>query len=367
MNLVFLGRLNLFFCATYYDAQNDKLWLNKGAVMGRNNNQSALLRQWELLKLIPSHGNGITSAEMTLALNDRGFQIDKRQVERDLVQVAEAFPIDKNDDQKPFLWKWAPGASVNLPGLAVTDALSLHLVEETLKQLLPLSMLQGLEARFKQAEKQLAILGKENRKARWASKVRVVSPTQPLIPPSIDLKVLEVVQDMLLADLQVDVEYVNRAGVKKQHRLNPLAMVSRGPMTYLIASAPEYEDVRLFAMHRIRHAVRTTLSVVPHADFDLDEYIQAGGLQFGNGKTIRLVAWVGDDLAQVLTETPLSKDQTLVPEGDMIKLTATVADSWQLAWWIMSYGDGIEVTSPVALRKSIAARLSDAAAQYEGE
>lgn len=335
--------------------------------MGRSDNQSALLRQWELLKIIPSHGDGITAAEMTQVLNERGFQIDKRQVERDLGQVSEAFPIDKNDDQKPFLWKWAPGASIDLPGLAVTDALSLQLVEETIKPLFPHSMLKGLEARFKQAGKQLAVLSKDNRKARWASKVRVVSPTQPLIPPSIDLKVLEVVQDALLADLQVDVEYVNRTGVNKQHNLHPLALVSRGALTYLIATTNDYEDVRLFALHRIRHATRTTQPIKRPDNFDLDEYIQAGGLQFGNGKTIQLIAWVGYDLARILEETPLSKDQELVWDRDMMKLTATVADSWQLIWWIMSYGDEMEVISPVTLRRNIAARFSSALAQYDDE
>ena len=335
--------------------------------MGKNDNQSALLRQWELLRLIPTHGDGITVLEMTDALNERGFQINKRQVLRDMGQVAEVFPIDKNDDKDPYLWKWAPGASIDLPGLSVADALSLQLVEKTLKPLFPHSMLQGLETRFKQAEKQLAVLSKDNRKARWASKVRVVTPTQPLIPPSIDLKVLEIVQDALLADLQVDVEYVNRTGVNKQHSLNPLALVSRGALTYLIATTLDYDDVRLFALHRIRHATRTTQPIKRPANFNLDEYIQTGGLQFGNGKTIQLVAWVGEDLARILEETPLSKDQKLILEGDMMKLTATVDDSWQLVWWIMSFGDEIEVTSPDALRKNIAARLSTAAAQYEGE
>jgi len=335
--------------------------------MGRNDNQSALLRQWELLKLIPSHGDGITAAEMTAALNERGFQIDKRQVERDMSLVAEAFPIEKNDDRKPFLWKWVKGASIDLPGLTVTDSLSLQLVEETLRPLLPLSMLKGLETRFMQAEKQLAALSKDNRNARWASKVRSVSPTFPLITPAIDQKVLETVQDALLADLQVDVEYVNREKKSKQLRLHPLAMVCRGAVTYLIAAAKEYEEVRLFAVHRIRHATRTNETVKRPANFDLDEYIQSGGLQFGNGKTIHLSAWLDQGLANTLNETPLAKDQKLVAEGDLVKLTATVTDSWQLSWWIMSYGDSIEVISPVAYRRKIASLLANAAAQYADE
>ena len=334
--------------------------------MPRNDKQSVLLRLFELLKQLPSRGTGKTALELTKALSDAGYVITKRQVERDLNELMEAFPLDKNDTSIPHGWKWVDGASVDLPAMTISEALSLRLVEGTIKPLLPVSMLEGLEARFRQAEKQLAALAKENRRAKWANKVRMVSPTLPLIPPMIDSTVLATVQEALLADLQIDVVYHAmdyEAG--KQKRLHPLAMVNRGAVTYLIATALENEEVHLYAMHRIHKATRTDEAVKRPADFDLDEYIRAGGMHFGNGKTIRLSANISQWLARILEETPLSEDQKLKIEGDQVKLTATVADTWQLTWWIMSYGDNIEVTAPVALRRKIGGSLADAAAQYQ--
>jgi len=90
-----------------------------------------------------------------------------------------------------------------------------------------------------------------------------------------------------------------------------------------------------------------------------------GGLHFGNGKTIRLSAVVSEWLKRILEETPMSVDQSFKLDGDDIRLTATVTDSWQLTWWLMSLGSEIEVVSPVALRRKIAGRLADAAAQYD--
>ena len=90
-------------------------------------------------------------------------------------------------------------------------------------------------------------------------------------------------------------------------------------------------------------------------------------MHFGNGKTIRLSAVVSEWLKRILEETPMSVEQSFKLDGDDIRLTATVTDSWQLTWWLMSWGDGIEVVSPVALRRKIAGLLSDAAAQYENE
>ncbi|MBI5437833.1 MAG: WYL domain-containing protein [Nitrosomonadales bacterium] len=109
---------------------------------------------------------------------------------------------------------------------------------------------------------------------------------------------------------------------------------------------------------------RTGEPIKRPAGFDLDAYIQAGGLHFGNGKTIRLSAVVSEWLKRILEETPMSEDQILKLDSDEIKLAATVTDSWQLTWWLMSLGSEIEVVSPVALRRKIAGRLTDAAAQY---
>jgi len=176
---------------------------------------------------------------------------------------------------------------------------------------------------------------------------------------------LSIVQEALLADVQIDVDYlVVSDGESKQMRLSPLALVNRGAVSYLVATAFEYDDVRLYAMHRVRNATKTKDVVKRPANFDLDEYIQAGSMHFGTGKVIRLGALVSPALAKILEETPLSVDQVLTVTGDRSKLTATVSDSWQLTWWLMSQGAGIEVTAPVALRKKIGQKLAEAAAQY---
>ena len=334
-------------------------------MMPRNDKQSVLLRLFELLKQLPSRGAGKTALELTKALNDAGYDITKRQVERDLNELMEAFPLDRNDSSIPHGWKWGAGASVDLPGMTITEALSLCLVEEALKPLLPVSMLEGLETRFQQAKKQLAALSKENRKAKWASKVRTVTPAMPLLSPEIDSTVLATVQEALLSDVQIDMEYRAMGSEEtKQMQMSPLALVNRGTVIYLVATAFEYEDVRLYAMHRIHNATRTKHAVKRPANFDLDVYIQTGGLHFGNGKMIRLSAWVSKNLEIILEETPLSQDQKLVISGDKVKLTATVSDSWQLIWWLLSQGADIEVTAPVALRKKMGRLLVDAAAQY---
>lgn len=82
-------------------------------------------------------------------------------------------------------------------------------------------------------------------------------------------------------------------------------------------------------------------------DFSLDDYIAGGAQQFtspGAGP-IALQAWINEDLARQLRETPLSSDMHLEPEKDGQQLTATVQDSWQLRWWLLSQTGSIAVRS----------------------
>jgi predicted DNA-binding transcriptional regulator YafY len=264
--------------------------------MPANSSRDTIARQWELLKRLPMHGSGISMSDLTKSLNEGGFPVSKRQVERDLKALSASFPLVCNVKGTPHGWRWAEGASLDLPGMTLAEALSLRVVEDTLRPLLPASVLRTVEPRFRQAAKKLAALAEGNRNADWADKVRTVSPTLPLVPPQIPATVLECVQDALLANDQIEVEYQAMGkDVAKTLTLNPLGLVQRGPVSYLVATAFTYTDIRLFAVHRMASAKRLYKDIEPRPDFNLDTYIQTGALQFGNGDNIRAlgeIEWV---------------------------------------------------------------------------
>lgn len=323
--------------------------------MPSDSSRNTLARQWELLKLLPSHRPGKTAAELTRNLAELGYDVTKRTVERDLDSLVAVFPaIECNDKGQPYGWHWAPGASSDVPGVTLAEALSLQMIEETLKPLLPASVLKAVEPRFRQAANKLASQKQHPGIARWADKVRNIPPALPLLPPQIDPAILETVQSALLGEVQLEVDYQSMDAEAPQTRtLHPLAMVQRGPVTYLVATAYGYEDIRLYALHRISRAERLTGKIKKLKSFDIDQYIQTGHFQFGNGKSLKLKAHVADWLARILRETPLSEDQRLAQDGHEHLLTATVADSWQLRWWILSQGPNITVRAPDCLIEEI--------------
>jgi predicted DNA-binding transcriptional regulator YafY len=162
--------------------------------------------------------------------------------------------------------------------------------------------------------------------------------------------------EALLQDRRVEVAYLRRGdAVPVKYTLHPLAVVQRGAVTYLVATIFDYKDVHLFALHRFRNLSILDEPAHRPPEFDLNEYVASGAFGFGDGKTIRLQALFTHNAAEHLHETPLSADQTLRPQNkDYTKLTATVANTPQLMWWLLGFGDAVEVLAPKKLRSAIA-------------
>lgn len=320
--------------------------------MPSNKTRNTLARQWELLKLLPTRGAGKTAKEIADSLGSAGFPVSKRQVERDLVDLQEVFGLECNDASIPYGWRWG-SAPAEVPGITLAEALSLKIVEETLKPLLPVSVLRTVRPRFELARAKLSALAEQNPAAAWADKVMSVPPTLPMMPPVVDEDLLEMVQMALLNDEQIDVVYLAFSNETKTLRLQPLGLVVRGAVTYLVATAFDYSDVRLYALHRFQSVERTYETSKRPKGFKLAQYIDEGALQFGSGKPLKLVARVDQALARYLTESPLSANQKLKPLDIGFELSASVVGSWQLDWWILSQGSAITVVAPIDLRQRI--------------
>lgn len=349
------------FTATHSVARDFIVSPPPSSYMPSSASRHTIARQWELLQRLPSAGAGVTAAELCADLGVRGFSVSKRQVERDLRDLAEIFPLERNDTSTPFGWRWASGAHIGFPGMDVAQALSLKLVQATVRPLLPASLLQGIDQSFAQADRKLADLARTNALCRWQDKVRHLPAQLTLLAPNIDPVVVQAVHEALLADEQLDIGYRSmEAQAASALRLHPLALIQRGPLSFLAATAWEYADVRIYALHRMSHAQRTHEPTIPPQDFQVDAWLASGAAQFGGQKSIQLRAKVSSALERILTEALLAPGQR-IRNG---QLHVALFDSWELRWWILSQGDSIEVLHPKSLRRDIAAALSNAAAQY---
>lgn len=331
-------------------------------------NQKSLLRQWNMLRMVPRAPVKITAGELCERLEAADFRVAKRTVERDLNELSQVFPIVVDTREKPYGWSWLrDAASFDLPGMTLPEALTLTLVEQHLRHQLPPSAVDALQPHFAAASRTLSAVEETVPSRVWLDKVRSVPPHQPLLPPRMDEDCQRTVYLALMQDRQLKLHYRKResAAPTVYAAVHPLAVVQRGGVIYLVCMFNDFEDVRTIALHRILQAEMLYAPARNKADFDIDAYIASG--QFGviAGAPIKLQAVFSRAAGEHLYETPLCADQvlSLTPDG-RLQLAANVPNTRALIWWLLGFGDGVVVQEPAALREELASIVGRMAQSY---
>ena len=315
----------------------------------RPDNMETLWMALEMMRRIPRHGK-VSAPELQKQLSSAGIQRELRTIQRQLDMLSQRFDIERDDSSKPYGYSWKERAQgFAAPGLSPQESLLLMLSERQLHDLLPASLLKSLQGFFEQARRNLAPGGGAAREREWLSKVRVVSTTQPLLPPKIKPGVFEEVSDALYANRWLSVDYMNAAGKKTNAEVMPLGLAQQGPRLYLVCRFRGFDNERSLALHRILSAKASTLTFERPKDFDLQKYDDDGRFGFGEGKRIRLTFRIEKAAGFHLLESPLSLDQQVKVIGDQYQISATVVDSAQLEWWLRGFGNKLSAVRRRAL------------------
>lgn len=307
----------------------------------------------ELLRRIP-RGRKVTATELHEQLKDAGFDRDLRTVQRQLEMLSEHFEIERDDRNKPYGYRWLEQAkALAVPNLTPQESLLLQLAEEHLKNLLPAKLMKSMDGFFKQAHRNLGPDSNARLEREWASKVRVVATTQPLLPPKVVPGVFDVVSEALYNNRWLTLDYRNSGGRLNKVEVMPLGLAQQGPRLYLVCRYKDYENERSLALHRILAAEMSAFPFDRPKTFDLKKYDDDGRFGFGNGKLVKLSFQVDGDTGLHLKESPLSEDQTVteLPSG-WLKFEATVVDSTILDRWLLGFGDAVANVKKSSFLKS---------------
>ncbi len=320
-------------------------------------------RQWQiLLQLDRKHWVGTTRIKEQLDL--LGFVVSLRTVQRDLNSLAERFPLEKNHTN-PQGWRWRADAPMqSLPHMNLSQAVAFSMVRDNLVQLLPPAILEDLFPWFDLANRQL----KDSKITHtWLNRVRILSANQPLIAPPIVTEAKDAIYEALFKNQQLKATYKARGRDEAtNYVLNPIAIIQRGAIIYLIASRDDKpsDDIRHFALHRFETAtMENTIANLPE-NFDIDDYINTGamGFQFplfdeqhnthkNNNQSpmqsiyLRFIPKAGNSLY----ESQLSEDQQIWEDEQGLHVKATVNLTSQLVWWLRGFGRGLVQVEPEIL------------------
>ncbi|MCP1727638.1 putative DNA-binding transcriptional regulator YafY [Natronospira proteinivora] len=326
------------------------------------------VRYVRMLELVPGWPRKSSAQEILDRLESEGLTTSLRTVQRDLEKLSGYFPLT-HDEGTPRGWQWAQGAQgIELPAMSPATALSFLMLNEFSRPLLPNNIRAFLDQHLDRARGILTEINDQNPGlSEWSDLVTVAPRSQPLIPPTGDEDTVRTAYDALLYRKRFEASYHSASRDKRQQfTINPLGVVLRDNILYLICTLFEYEDIRILAMHRLEKASLTEEDAWWPAGFDLKDYVASGAPDILAGPEIRLVADFNREAARHLEETPLSKDQTLEAiDQEETRVTATVQNTKQLRWWLMGFGPAVEVIEPKDLREEMAANARALLERYQ--
>jgi predicted DNA-binding transcriptional regulator YafY len=327
------------------------------------------LRCLTMLKMIPRAPAAIDVGNIEERLLDQGYQVTRRTIQRDLNKLCIPFPIycDKSSGTRASNWSWMEGAEVmDIPEMSPLTALTFTLVESFLCQVLPPTFLNYLNPHFRRAKNLLGKL-QSTHPYRWAEKIRIISRGQLLIPALVNHETLEIVYKAIISEKQFRAKYRAKDGIMpKEYNVHPQGLVFRNEIIYLVCTLRKYEDIRQLAIHRFESAELLEEPRIAAKNFNLDKYITEGKFSYPTEENLIKIHVLFDPKAAAhLYETPLSEDQSLSEKKDgRIQLNATVKNTSELRWWLLGFGDLVEVLKPKKLRDEFASKVKNLAVMY---
>ncbi len=318
---------------------------------------NTILRQWAMLKSVPREPRKIDTRSLRQLLEQEGFNISQRSIQRDLNKLSKVFPGLQSDGNRDVAgWFWKSNTAVqDFPAIDPPMALTFKLAESFLGSLRPPSVMDRVRPYLDASDKVLESIDEQGYR-NWASKVAVVPRTQPLIPAVVDPEVLRVIYDALLHQKRFKGWYKPRGKAEAEYDFKPYGIVYRDSVIYLVGAVWNYDDPLQYALHRFRKCEPLDEGFEIPGDFNLDEYIASGAFEYvvGDGKPFRLTAVFLHEAGMHLFETPLSKDQKIIRKRDgRLQVSATVNNTQQLRWWLLGFGSGVRVVAPAWLKREL--------------
>lgn len=312
------------------------------------------LRHLAMLSRIPVHPNAKSTKRILQELRelDPDYDVSERTVQRGLDQLSRQFPISCEARGRANHWYWTdPHALTQIPSMSAPTAFALRLAAEYLKPIMPPSARGLLEPYFSHADSVLegTALG------RWTDKAATIERGPVLTPPSVPVEVQEAVYTALMENRKVEVAYRAKGRTRARRMvLNPLGIVVRAGVVYLVATSWDYEDVRHYVLHRMSEPQLLDEPARTVQGFRLAAYIgeenrfsypvSSGG--------ISLKVLFEKEAAKHLIESRLAKDhKTMEQEDGRVLVEATVQDTAELRWWLLGFGSSVEILEPGTLRE----------------
>jgi predicted DNA-binding transcriptional regulator YafY len=305
-----------------------------------------LARQWKIIQSLIASRHGKSVSDLAAALH-----CHRRTVYRDLeaLQVA-GFPVYTDRVGGRNLWALLDTAKNSIPiPFSLPELMALYFSRGMMKVLRDTVFFDSLESLF--------------------DKIKATLPPAYIdylgnIEDSLEVRarpykqygklrdVIEMVSEAAVSKKQIEITYYTMSRKSQTRRkIAPYKIWYFDGTFYLIANCGLREDIRIFALDRIKALTITDESFTTPEDFNIDEFMRSSFGVF-HGEPVHVRIWFAPDIAEYIGEKVWHDSQRLAsqPDGSVI-FEADVAGIEEIKYWVLKWGSKARVLAPDSLRE----------------
>lgn len=306
-----------------------------------------------ILLLLQTKGHA-TTAELA-----RRLEVSPRTIHRDMEALSAAGVPLYAERGSAGGWRMLEEYRTNLTGLSPAEITALFALKPT-KLLDDLGLGQSVEHAL---IKMLAALPAAQRQGAEYARQRILVDLQrhqeevPLLPT---------LQEAVWQDRKLWMTYQTADGTTSERTLDPLGLVVRGSVWYLVASREG--QLRSYRVSRVREAKVLAQPSDRPADFDLETYWRRARDEY-RAQIPSYAVWVRIREQALARANPAShwgrlESTRLLAAGWLEARVVFEFEEYALSW-VLSAGAAVEVLEPTELRQRVTATLREALEQYQ--
>jgi predicted DNA-binding transcriptional regulator YafY len=317
-----------------------------------------LARQWRLIQRLARNRYGVGLDDLA---EDLGCV--RRTVYRDLDALMFAgFPVVSEKRDGRVLYRFLDSFEIGDTPFTADEVLALAFGEDLLRILEGTVFHDSIRSAL---HKIRASLGPELSEylARLGESFRVLPGPHKRYARYRDT--IQTLNEAVLSRQTVSMQYrTGRTGKVSTRKLDPYRVWYRSGGLYVIGHDHRSDEIRTFAVDRIRGLKTTEETFAVPASFNFDAYTAAS---FGVVAEPAVAVRIRFDRSWAIhvEEHSWHPSQKLERRGDgSVDLLMEVGGTTELRNWVLSFGGGAEVLEPESLRAEVAVELERALARY---
>jgi predicted DNA-binding transcriptional regulator YafY len=305
-----------------------------------------LVRQWTLLRSLSASRNGRTVQELA-----DDMAVSQKTIRRDLGLLARVgFPlVESIADHGRKSWRIAGDGQPPMH-LAFDELAALYLGRRFLEPLAGTLIWDAAQRAFRKIR---AGLGEDA--LRYLEKLADVFHATAVGASDYSAR-SEAIDNLMVAIEDRRIAFITYRSMRSTEPVTydvyPYGLIYHRGSLYLVAFAPQHEEIRHYRVDRIDAVEVQNLQFVKPADFDLKRHLERSfGVFSRNGEPLRIKIRFSPEVARYVKEKRWHPSQKLTRRKDgavvaEFRLSATE----EIKSWILSFGAKAEVLEPKSLR-----------------